>query len=103
MPAPHGVSRVGVVGAGQMGLGIAYVCATHARVAVSVCDASTTQLAKGVSFFDKLLAKDTAKGRMTSDEAEAARARLSTLPGIPEFQSAKPQMVIEVRPCPTAP
>lgn len=94
--AAHGIQRVGIVGAGQMGLGIAYICATRAKTQVHLCDSSTAQLTKGVSFFDSLLAKDVAKARLTPEDAQTARERLHTMGGIPELEEVEPQLVIEV-------
>ncbi|KKA29585.1 hypothetical protein TD95_003453 [Thielaviopsis punctulata] len=71
------VNKLGVLGAGQMGLGIALVAATKAGVSVSLVDSSKKALDKGLAFADKLLAKDVAKGRLSSDDAAAARARLT--------------------------
>jgi hypothetical protein len=44
------VKRLGVIGAGQMGLGIALVAAQKARVPVSLIDASDKALDKGLAF-----------------------------------------------------
>ncbi len=71
------VKRIGVIGAGQMGLGIALVAAQRAGVPVTLVDASQAALDKGLAFADKLLAKDVAKQRLSAAEAEAARGRLS--------------------------
>ena len=50
----HGFKHVAVVGCGQMGLGIAYVTAVHAKVKVSVYDPNEKALSKSLGFFDKL-------------------------------------------------
>ncbi|PSS00767.1 3-hydroxybutyryl-CoA dehydrogenase [Coniella lustricola] len=71
------VKRLGVIGAGQMGLGIALVAAQKAQVDVTIVDTSEASLSKGLAFADKLLAKDVAKERITQDEADTARSRLS--------------------------
>lgn len=82
----HGVKTLGVVGAGQMGLGIAYVAALRAQIpAVLLCDASPTQLQKGVSFFESLLKKDVSKGKIQQADADAARARLITVEKLEDF------------------
>lgn len=106
MAASHGIRTVGVIGAGQMGLGIAYVSAVKAQVPrVLLCDASSSQLSKGVAFFESLLAKDVKKGKIKQDEADAARARLSTIEGVQQFgakeqgEGKTPEMVIEVSRC----
>ncbi|KAB5575862.1 3-hydroxyacyl-CoA dehydrogenase [Coniochaeta sp. 2T2.1] len=71
------VKRLGVVGAGQMGLGIALVAALKAKVPVTLVDSSPQSLEKGLSFAGKLLAKDVSKSRITQDEADAAWARIT--------------------------
>ncbi|POS73191.1 3-hydroxyacyl-CoA dehydrogenase [Diaporthe helianthi] len=72
------VKRLGVVGAGQMGLGIALVAAQRAQVPVTLVDTSQASLDKGLKFADKLLAKDVSKERITQEQADLARSNLST-------------------------
>lgn len=97
----HGVKTLGVVGAGQMGLGIAYVAALRAQIpAVLLCDASPAQLQKGVGFFETLLKKDVSKGKIQQADADAARARLITVDKLHDFavkgaNGAPADMVIE--------
>ncbi|KAH8772653.1 3-hydroxyacyl-CoA dehydrogenase [Diaporthe sp. PMI_573] len=71
------VRRLGVVGAGQMGLGIALVAAQRAQVPVTLVDNSQASLDKGLKFADKLLAKDVSKERITQEQADLARSNLS--------------------------
>ncbi|RAL13650.1 3-hydroxyacyl-CoA dehydrogenase family protein [Aspergillus homomorphus CBS 101889] len=71
------VKSLGVIGAGQMGLGIALVAAQKAQVPVTLIDTSPASLDKGLKFADKLLAKDVAKERLTREAADAARARIT--------------------------
>ncbi|PWN49119.1 putative 3-hydroxybutyryl-CoA dehydrogenase [Violaceomyces palustris] len=95
----HGVKTLGVVGAGQMGLGIAYVAALRAQIpSVLLCDANKTQLDKGVAFFESLLKKDVSKGKIKQEDADAARSRLFAVEGVESFargQQGTPEMVIE--------
>ncbi|KAL1606949.1 hypothetical protein SLS59_002647 [Nothophoma quercina] len=72
------VKKLGVIGAGQMGLGIALVAAQRAKVPVSLIDSSQASIDKGLKFAEKLLAKDVGKGRLTQEDADAARGRLTT-------------------------
>lgn len=82
----HGVKTLGVVGAGQMGLGIAYVAALRAQIpSVLLCDASPVALDKGVSFFESLLKKDVSKGKIQQADADAARARLVIVSKLEDF------------------
>ncbi|EDR00535.1 uncharacterized protein LACBIDRAFT_240565 [Laccaria bicolor S238N-H82] len=79
MSIAHGIHRLGVLGAGQMGIGIALVSALRAKVPVLLHDRSSEQVTKGLSLVDKLLAKDVSKGRITSEEAKEARDRISVV------------------------
>ncbi|KAF2852182.1 hypothetical protein T440DRAFT_446693 [Plenodomus tracheiphilus IPT5] len=72
------VKKLGVIGAGQMGLGIALVAAQRASLPVTLIDTSESSLAKGLSFANKLLAKDVSKGRLSQSDADATRARLTS-------------------------
>ncbi|KAL2760711.1 hypothetical protein ACRALDRAFT_1059534 [Sodiomyces alcalophilus JCM 7366] len=71
------VQRLGVVGAGQMGLGIALVAAQRAQVPVTLIDSSEASLKKGLAFAEKLLAKDVSKSRITQEQADQARSLLT--------------------------
>ncbi|KAF2791485.1 hypothetical protein K505DRAFT_248843 [Melanomma pulvis-pyrius CBS 109.77] len=72
------VKKLGVIGAGQMGLGIALVAAQKASVSVRLIDTSQASIDKGLKFADKLLEKDVAKQRISKDDAVSARERLTT-------------------------
>lgn len=67
---------IGVVGAGQMGIGIAYVAAL-ALHPVKLYDSYPAQQEKGLKFIDVLLKKDVLKGKMSEEEAAALRARIT--------------------------
>ncbi|KAI0733707.1 3-hydroxyacyl-CoA dehydrogenase [Fomitopsis betulina] len=79
MAAAHGIRTLGVLGAGQMGLGITYVAALHARVPVLLYDRSTAQVQNGLSLMDKLLTKDVNKGKITAQQASEARERIQVV------------------------
>lgn len=68
---------LGVIGAGQMGLGIALTASRVAGVPVTVIDNSQKSLDKGLSFADKLLEKDIKKEKISQSDADAARQRLT--------------------------
>jgi 3-hydroxybutyryl-CoA dehydrogenase len=96
----HGVKTLAVVGAsGQMGNGIAYVAATQAHIPrILICDQSEAQLDKGIVFFEKLLAKDVSKSKLTQEQADRARASLVKIEGthkLAEYQEGPPDLVIE--------
>lgn len=70
------IEKVGVVGAGQMGGGIAQVSAV-AGLDVLVYDASAEQVEKCKATHQKLMARAVEKGRMEQADADAALARIS--------------------------
>lgn len=93
---PFEVKKLGVVGAGQMGLGIALVAAQKAQVPVTVVDTSQQALDKGLAFADKLLAKDVQKQRITEEIAKSTRERLKPTTNMSDLSDV--DMVIEAVP-----
>ncbi|MEK7019092.1 MULTISPECIES: 3-hydroxybutyryl-CoA dehydrogenase [Bacillus] len=87
-----GVQKIVVIGAGQMGSGIAQVCAM-AGYDVKVQDLKQEQLERGLAVISKNLARQVEKGRMKEEEKEATLNRLTwTL----DFNSVKEaDLVIE--------
>ncbi|CAG7949083.1 unnamed protein product [Penicillium salamii] len=90
------VKSLGVIGAGQMGLGIALVAAQRAQVPVTLVDSSQASLDKGLKFADKLLAKEVTKQRITQEAADAARGLLIPTIKIDDLSSV--DFVIEAVP-----
>ena len=76
-PAIPEFRRVGVIGAGQMGGGIAQVAAT-AGFEVDLMDVSADQLAATVEHIGKLLARQVAKEVITDAQRQEALARIQT-------------------------
>lgn len=72
-PAP--VRRLGVLGAGMMGSGIAHVAA-GAGIAVVLLDSTQALAERGKEYSAKLLQKDVERGRSTQDLAAARLARI---------------------------
>ncbi len=71
------IERIGVVGAGTMGHGIAQVAA-GSGFQVSLVDVSEEALAKGLGQIRKGYGRLVEKGRMSDAEREAALARIAT-------------------------
>ena len=71
------IKNIGVIGAGQMGNGIAHVFA-QAGYAVLMQDISEAFAAKGVATIDKNLQRGVDKGKMTADEKVAVLGRVRT-------------------------
>jgi 3-hydroxybutyryl-CoA dehydrogenase len=69
--------RFAVVGAGQMGNGIAHVCATSG-FDVTLIDVSADALAKAKATIEKNLERQVKKGALTAEARDAAMARIST-------------------------
>ena len=78
---PEGVERwkatkVGVLGAGMMGAGIAYSCA-RAGMQVVLKDVSTDNAEKGKAYTAKLNAKGVERGKITQDKADELLGRIT--------------------------
>lgn len=71
------VNNVLVIGAGQMGSGIAQVFA-QAGFQVTLHDINEEQVKRGLQSIEKLLQRSVSKERMTEEEKEATLARLKT-------------------------
>jgi 3-hydroxybutyryl-CoA dehydrogenase len=71
------VSKIGVVGAGTMGNGIAQVFAA-AGYDVKMRDVGTAQLERGLATIHKSLGKFVEKGKVSEDDSRAAIARIET-------------------------
>ncbi|KAL4746235.1 hypothetical protein BDW72DRAFT_210588 [Aspergillus terricola var. indicus] len=97
-PAVHAaeVKSLGVIGAGQMGLGIALVAAQKAQVPVTLVDNAQASLDKGLKFADKLLERDVSKDRITKEAADAARGRITSSLNLDDLSSV--DFVIEAVP-----
>jgi 3-hydroxybutyryl-CoA dehydrogenase len=71
------IQKVGVIGAGQMGNGIAQVCAL-AGLDVLINDVSQDRLHAGLATVDGAMARDVAKGLLSDADRKAAMARITT-------------------------
>lgn len=72
------IKSVLVIGAGQMGLGIAQVFMTS-NYHVSLYDMSEEQIKKGIAFIDKQLNRQVEKSAMTKAEKDEVMERLSPI------------------------
>jgi 3-hydroxyacyl-CoA dehydrogenase/enoyl-CoA hydratase/3-hydroxybutyryl-CoA epimerase len=70
-------ARIGVIGAGMMGGGIAYACA-RAGLDVVLVDTTAEAAARGKAYSERLLDKAVARGRSTAEKREAHLARITT-------------------------
>jgi 3-hydroxybutyryl-CoA dehydrogenase len=70
------ITRVGVVGAGTMGNGIAHVFA-RSGFPVLVAEAEQPALDRGLTTIQKNLAREVAKNKLSQADADAARARIT--------------------------
>ena len=71
------IDKIGIVGAGQMGGGIAHVCAL-AGLDVTLLDIEDAVLARAVDTIRGNLARQVSRGKIAEGEAEAAVARIAT-------------------------
>lgn len=86
------INRVGVVGAGQMGNGIAHVCAL-AGYEVALNDISEAALERGRATIEKNMARQVAKQAISQDDMKAALDRITLSTGMAAFTDA--DLVIE--------
>ncbi|MSU88124.1 3-hydroxybutyryl-CoA dehydrogenase [Rhodobacteraceae bacterium 2CG4] len=86
------IRTVGVIGAGQMGNGIAHVCAL-AGYDVSINDISTEALDRAMHTIAENLDRQVARGKITQGERDAALARISTQPDLGAL--GKADLIIE--------
>jgi len=71
------IERIGVVGAGQMGNGIAHVAALSGH-SVVLQDVSEAQLTKALATIEKNMGRLVRKEKVSADEAAAAVGRITT-------------------------
>lgn len=74
--APQPTKKLGVIGAGMMGSGIAYVSAM-AGIEVVLKDATLEKAEFGKSYSEKLLTKQVQRGKLTAEQAQAILARIT--------------------------
>ena len=72
----HSIRRVGVIGAGQMGSGIAHVCAL-AGLEVRLNDVNADRINSGIATINGNMARQVSRKRISEDERQAALKRIS--------------------------
>ncbi|MBT5619052.1 MAG: 3-hydroxybutyryl-CoA dehydrogenase [Euryarchaeota archaeon] len=102
------IKTIAVLGAGQMGNGITQVAAC-AGYAVTMVDIEQSYVDRGLATIEKSLAKLVSKERMTQEDADAARGRITTaidrqacadcdlvVEAVPEILSLKQEIFAEL-------
>jgi 3-hydroxybutyryl-CoA dehydrogenase len=78
------INKILVLGAGQMGNGIAHVAAQNGYN-VTLCDLNQNSLDKAIATIDKNLARQVSKGSISEESAKETLSRIST---ITDFKNA---------------
>lgn len=78
---PLEIKKVGVIGAGQMGNGIAHVCAL-AGYDVVLSDQSEDRIRSGLATINGNMAKQVARGTVSEEDRQTALARIVPAPGM---------------------
>jgi 3-hydroxybutyryl-CoA dehydrogenase len=86
------IEKIGIVGAGQMGAGIAHVCAL-AGLDVTLLDANPEQLSRALNTIDRNIERQVAKGKVNLEEKQIALARIHMTADFADFNSC--DLVIE--------
>ena len=86
------IKTVGIIGAGQMGSGIAHVCALSGYD-VLIHDVSEDQIDKALASIDKNMSRQVAKEKLTEADKTAALARISAAPELADLSDC--DMAIE--------
>ncbi len=81
------IKTFGVIGAGQMGNGIAQVAATSG-LDVIMNDIKAEFVERGLATITKILSRSVDKGKMTGDEKDAVLGRIKTSVSLPDMAAA---------------
>lgn len=90
------INRVAVIGAGQMGGGIALTTARHAKLPVILVDSNQDSLDKQRALFEKLLDKDVSKSQLSSEDKRTILEKIKFTKDLKTVESA--DYVIEAVP-----
>jgi len=80
------IKKLGIIGAGQMGAGIAQVAAQIGKISVVLLDNDAKKMATSMEFMGALLQKDVTKGKITKDVADETKKRITTTTDIQHFK-----------------
>ena len=86
------IQTIGIIGAGQMGNGIAHVLAV-AGYDILLTDTSNAQTQKALKAIGNNLSRQVSRGHLEQVEATDALARIQTVAGLPELAHA--ELVVE--------
>jgi 3-hydroxybutyryl-CoA dehydrogenase len=89
---PADIAHVGIVGAGQMGSGIAHVCAL-AGLPVTLVDVKQEALSKSLTTIERNMGRQVNRSVISSDDRDAALTRIATSTDYAAFGNA--DLVIE--------
>jgi 3-hydroxybutyryl-CoA dehydrogenase len=78
------IAKVGIIGAGQMGCGIAQVCAV-AGYDVGLHDMNAERMTAAIASIDASLARKVKSGKITEDTRKSALAHISPVPAYEGF------------------
>jgi 3-hydroxybutyryl-CoA dehydrogenase len=92
---PPPINTIGVLGAGTMGHGIAQVAAV-AGYEVIVRDLDDASVARGLQAIERNLAKGVQLGKVTEEDRDRARARITSSTDLEDLQAA--DLIIEAAP-----
>jgi 3-hydroxybutyryl-CoA dehydrogenase len=91
-PAPSSIVKVGVIGAGQMGNGIAHVAA-QSGYQVAISDLKPENFDKAIETIGRNMARQVSKGMLKAADMDAALARIKYAPDFAAF--ADMDLIIE--------
>jgi 3-hydroxybutyryl-CoA dehydrogenase len=89
---PHDIRKVGVIGAGQMGAGIAHVCAL-AGLEVALNDLSEDRIKAGLATINGNMARQVSRQRITEEQRQASLKHIKPALSFEQFKEC--DIVIE--------
>ena len=89
---PHDIRKVGVIGAGQMGSGIAHVCAL-AGLEVTLNDVSEDRIKAGLATINGNMARQVSRQRITEEQRQAGLTHIKPAASFEQFSDC--DIVIE--------